>query len=255
MHEVVAGLIPPLFQPVQNEKETVLQVATVRIIVRPTPTPTPRPKPTPPPLKAVAVNQAVPVARVVPQPEGKAAHKERIVREAAARPKVPHVIHATPDVAPVPTGGQGAGAGAKSGAGSLGNGTNGNGTGLAGSGAGGGGAPCGAVDFEALGDAQYDPQSGDYVRSNVKAIVHYSDGSTRTVDLDWTWHFKSEAEDPFKNASAPMYFQFPPVAQRASEPPAVQYIMRYTKATGGTRLNEQCPNVRDVSTPQPLGTP
>ena len=252
LHEIVAGVIPPFLSQPEPEREVVQNVAIVQVRAAPTPTPTPKPSPTPPPVLAVAKNNALPtIAPPVPQPEGKAAHKEAIVRQGAARPKPPRSIHATPDAQPVPTAGQGAGAGANAGAGSLGNGTNGNGTGLQGSGTGGGGAPCGAVDFVAKGDAAYDPQTGGYTRDNVQAIVHYADGTARTVDLDWTWRFKSEADDPFKNASAPMYFQFPPPSQRADEPPVVQYIMRYSSAAGKTKLNDQCPNIPPPGTPQP----
>lgn len=242
IHEVVAGLIPPLFRPTPS-REIVAHVTVSEIRVKPTPKPTPRPTPTPIHQVAFAhTNESVRVAPVVPKPEGKAAHKERIKREAAARPKPPP-IEATPIWQSVPTGGEGAGAGARSGAGSLGNGTNGNGTGNAGTGAGGGGGPCGAVDFTSTGVALYDAQSGQYVRNNVKAIVHYADGSARIVTLDWPWYFKSEADDPFENTSAPMYFQFPPRAQRASEPPVVQYIMRYSNAAGHTLLDTHCPNI------------
>lgn len=253
LHEIIAGLIPPLLPRPEPEKETVQHVAIVQVRIAPTPTPTPRPSPSPPPLVSLAHNNAQPtIAPPVPQPEGKAAHKEAIKREAAARPKPPPSVHATPIWQTVPTGGQGAGAGSKSGAGSLGNGTSGNGTGVTGSGTGGGGGPCGAVDFVAKGDAAYDPQSGQYTRDNVKAIVHYADGSARTVDLDWTWHFRSESADPFKNPDAPMYFQFPPAGQRGDEPPVVQYIMRYSSAKGKTLLNEACPNIPPPgTTPQP----
>jgi hypothetical protein len=145
---------------------------------------------------------------------------------------------------PVSTGGQGAGEGNAAGAGSLGNGGTGQGAGNQGAGPGGGGAMCGAVDFEALGKASFDPDSGTYQRNNIVAVVHYADGTSERIPLDWTWHYKTEDDDPFSNPNQPViHFQFPPVQQRASEPPAVQYIMKNTRADGGTTLNDQCPSI------------
>ncbi len=253
LHEIVAGLIPPFLKPLPDQKEVVERVAIMRVVAKPTPTPTPRPTPTPPPhAMAVATNNVTPtLAPVIPRPEGKAARKEAIKRAGAARPKPPKVHYQTKPIWDIPTGGQGAGAGRVAGAGSLGNGTNGTGTGNAGTGAGGGGAPCGAVDFMSQGEAIYDDGTRTYDRNNVKAIVHYADGSSQTVDLDWTWHFKSEMQDPFRNAAAPMLFQFPPPSQRASEPDPVQYIMRYSRETGTTRLQDDCPNIPPPPSPGP----
>ncbi|HVA28304.1 MAG TPA: hypothetical protein VNF68_08995 [Candidatus Baltobacteraceae bacterium] len=183
--------------------------------------------------------------------EGKAAPVEAIKRMGAPRPKPP-VIHTKPiwDVAVVPTAGQGAGAGKGADAGSLGNGTSGTGAGNQGSGAGGGGAPCGAVDISARGLAVFNSVTGFYERSNIVATVHYADGTSESIPLDWTWRFKSEDVDPFNpNSDAPMFFQFPPQAKRAGEPPAVQWIMKNTNTYGGTKLNDQCPNIPPPPTP------
>ncbi len=181
----------------------------------------------------------------MPRAAGKAAQKQPIKHLGANRPKPPVTVHTSPSPAPaIPTPGEGAGAGKGAGAGSLGSGTNGSGTADAGTGAGSGGAPCGAVDFSARGPATFNAKTGFYERTNVTAIVHYADGTSQTVALDWTWRFKSEDLDPFNpNADAPMFFQFPPRSQRASEPPAVQYIMQNSKAYGGTRLRSDCPNI------------
>ncbi len=225
-------------------RETVEHVTIAKIEHRPLPTPTPTP--TPPPRHVVTRAQIVPVPSkshvVVPAPAGKSAHKEAIKHMGAARPKPPH-IHAKPIWDTVPTGGQGAGAGIRSGAGSVGNGGNGTGAGDQGTGAGGGGAPCGAVDFIAHGDAKFNPDTGFYERSNIDAIVHFEDGSSQTVPLDWTWRFKTEDLDPFHNSDAPTFFQFPPAAQRASEPALVQYIMQHSSSRGSTTLRSDCPNI------------
>ncbi len=208
-------------------------------------------------MHAIAVSHAdsVPTTApvVVPRPAGKAAQKQAIKHAGADRPKPPRTVHTSPTPEPiVPTPGEGAGAGAGAGAGSLGNGTSGTGSGNAGRGAGGGGAPCGAVDFSARGPATFNAKTGFYERTNVMAIVHYADGSSETVALDWTWRFRSEDVDPFNpNADVPMFFQPPPPAQRANEPPAVQYIIKNSNAHGGTKLNADCPNIPPPPSPHP----
>jgi hypothetical protein len=229
LHELLAGLLPgrPSEEPV---RETVAHVTIARIERTAQPTPSP----TPPPAHAISLT-----------PEGKAARREAIVHEGAPRPKPPHSIVATPDTY-VPTGAQGAGAGAGSGAGSIADGSGGTGEGEAGNG--GGAAPCGEVDFQSLGDAAYDAATGRYERSNIIATVHYTDGTSERLRLDWTWSWPSEADDPFKNLEAPTYFQFPPASQRASEPALVHYIMRYTTAAGATNLRD-CPNAAPDARP------
>lgn len=256
LHEIVAGFIPDPFTHKQDEPETVQHVTIARIVRTPTPKPSPTPSPTPPPktpppqvTHKVAV--VAPIATPVPAPVGKSATAEPIKRIAAARPKTPHIQTSAKPTLYVPTGGQGAGAGNASGAGSVGTGQAGTGTGDQGTGAGGGGAPCGAVDFEARGRASFNAATGMYERSNIVATVHFSDGHSENVPLDWTWHFKSQDLDPFANSATPMFFQFPPRDQRASEPDLVQYIMRYSSAGGSTKLKDDCPNIPPPVTPHP----
>jgi hypothetical protein len=238
-HEVAVALIPPTATPEPPPHDVVSRVTIVRLTPKPTPLPTPTP--TPPPAPHV-------LARTL-APAGKHARVERKKHVGAHRPTPPKSVHATPDVVPVPTAGTGAGAQRGAGAGSTStiNGT-GNGTGATGNGN--GAALCGAVDFEASGRAIYDPASGTYQRSNIVATVYYADGSSERIPLDWTWHWKSEADDPFNtSSSAPMLFQFPPAAQRASEPAAIQYIMAHTTPTGRTKLNGQCPDIPPPPSP------
>lgn len=231
--------MPSLAPQPSDVRETVEHVTIARVERKPSPKPTP----TPHPLHTLVVAR--------PHAEGKAAHVETIKRMGAPRPKPPPVVHAKPiwDVA-VATPGQGAGAGKGADAGSLGNGTNGSGADDQGSGSGAGGAPCGAVDISAKGVAAFNSTTGFYERNNIVATVHYADGSSESVPLDWTWRFKSEDMDPFATPDAPMFFQFPPAAQRASEPPAVQWIMKNTKSYGGTNLNDRCPNIPPPPTPR-----
>lgn len=243
LHEIIAGLIHPSTPNVPPTREVVEHFTIARIEHRP-----PKPTPTPAPQHVVSRAHVVPVPShahiIVPAPAGKSAHKEAIKRLGAARPKPPRITHAKPiwDIA-VPTGGQGAGAGIKSGAGSVGSGGTGTGAGDQGSGAGGGGAPCGAVDFIAHGLAHFNADSGFYERENVTAIVHFDDGSSQTVPLDWTWRFKTEDVDPFNNSDVPMFFQPPPKAQRANEPTLVQYIIAHSTVYGATTLRGDCPNI------------
>lgn len=241
LHEIIAALLPSLAPRPSDVRETVEHVTIAR--VERTPTPTPRPTPTPPPRHTILIAQ--------PHAEGKAARAAVVKRMGAPRVQPPKIVHAKPiwDIA-VATPGQGAGAGAGEGAGNLGNGTNGTGAGESGSGAGGGGAPCGAVDFVAKGEAQFNAASGFYERDNIVAVLHYADGTSDSVPLDWAWRFKSEDLDPFNTrADAPMFFQFPPLSQRASEPPQVQWIMKNTTSFGGTKLNDQCANIPPPPTP------
>jgi hypothetical protein len=242
LHEIAIALIPQ--QLSQDKPEVrVAHVSLLRVIPKPTPVhiPTPAPTPTPPPRKVIAPTVVA---------AGVHARVEKIKHVGEKRPTPPHVLNATPDVS-IPTGGQGAGAQRGQGAGSVSQ-TNGNGSGTGTTGNGNGAALCGAVDFEASGAAAYDPQSGYYERSNIVATVYYADGTSERIPLDWTWRFKSEDNDPFNPASgAPMLFQFPPENLRASEPPAIQYIIDHTTAAGRTKLNDQCPNIPPPPSPQP----
>jgi hypothetical protein len=232
IHEALIVLIPTL-RPLQGEgREVITHVTIARVDRRPKPKPSPTATPTP---------QRPVVHRLAAS--GVRAHVETIKHAGARRPAPPTSRFATPLPMVVPTGGTGAGAQNGAGPGSVSSVEgNGNGTGVQGSGNGGG--MCGAVDFEALGDATFDPSSGLYSRSNIVATVHYADGTQDRIPLDWTWHWMSEADDPFSvDSGAPMLFQFPPPDRRAAEPPVVQFIMQHTTAHGLTRLNGQCPNI------------
>ncbi len=238
LHEIFAAVVPALIPAPSNTQEVVEHVTIARITK---PTPSPKPKPTPIIPRRISFNQN----------EGKQAPKMVIKRAGLNKPKPPRTIHTKPiwDIVPVKSG-QGAGAGLNNGAGSLGNGGTGSGTGTEGNGEGAG--PCGAVDFVANGQAQFNPETQMYERNNIDAIIHYADGSAQTVRLDWTWRWKSEDTDPFNmSPDTPVPFQFPPPSQRSSEPAEVQYIMQYTRANGHSKLNYECPNIPPVPTPHP----
>lgn len=227
LNAILIGLFIGLsHRPGPVQREVVSHVAVVAIAHA---TPTPKPKPTPKPTPHPAV-----IARVVDP--GRSAHVEVIKRVAASRPKTVTIHHSKP-VSEVPVGGQGAGEGRKGTTGSLG--TGGTGTGAGGEGNGSGGI-CGSVDFADSQEASYDASTGTYIYDGVQMIVHYSDGTAKTITLDYPWHYRDESMDPFKHADAPMWFQFPPKSMRASEPPEVQYVMQHSSPEGSTDLN-LCP--------------
>jgi hypothetical protein len=237
LHALGLSLIPRQ-SAIDAPRETIIAHVTLARITR---TPTPRPSPSPTPHRVIAA-VAVPAATH--------ARVERIKRAGAKRPTPPKVVYATPD-ASIPSGGEGAGAQHGSDAGSL-SATNGNGsgTGDSGNGNGTGPAPCGAVDFEAVGEAEYDPTTGYYERK-ITATVYYADGSSERIALDWPWRYKTEADDPFSSDTPYVPFQFPPLDQRANEPPAVQYIIAHTRPNGTTVLDDKCPNIPPPPSPGP----
>lgn len=246
LHEVAVAFFPQAPAPQPEPRELVARVTVVRIPHTPKPSPTPAPTPTPPPQPVLAHSVAA---------SGKHAHVERIKHVGARRPTPPKSKLATPDVVPVPTAGNGAGAQNGTDAGSAST-VNGNGSGTGTTGNGNGAALCGAVDFEASGKAIYDTATAMYERSNIVATVYYADGSSERIPLNWTWQWPSEDADPFNtSSSAPMLFQFPPAPQRATEPPAIQYIMAHTTLAGRTKLNGQCPNIPPPPTPQGPSAP
>jgi len=156
------------------------------------------------------------------------------VRTGAPRPKPPPFSHAKP-IWDIPTGGQDAGAGHGAGAGSTGSG----------SGAGGGGAqPCGYVEFSNPRGVRYDPATGgSWV--DVEMTVHFPDGHTEMLQLDYAWYYASAAADPWSpqnldDPNFPTRFQFPPPAKRASEPLPVQYVIVHSSSDGRTFL-KTCP--------------
>lgn len=233
----------PRLAPSKPSAETIVAHVTIARIERtpkPSPTPSPKPTPTPRPIRTFA--PALVAA-------GKHARIEPIKHVGAKRPTPPKAVEATPD-ASVPTGAQGAGAQNGADAGSVSN-VNGNGNGTANAGNGNGASICGAVDFESSSVPTYNPQTGYWDHSGIVAVVYYSDGTSQRIPLNWTWHYKNEADDPLRPGSnAPMLFQFPPLDQRASEPPPIQYIMAHTTPLGRTRLLD-CSNIPPPATPQP----
>lgn len=249
VHEIVAGVFPwgtrPVVPPQREEVMTVARI--VRITHRPTPKPRPTPRPTPQPTPRVIVHPKFiapeHVLTKIVNP-GASSQNQHIRRIASAHPMVHTRYHAKPATVHVPAGGQGIGTSTTAKALTGGIGTGGNGTGENGTGNGTGGAPaadepCGYVDFEILALPTNDSRTGR-VWEHVGIVVHFPDGSTDSVPLDYPFYYPSKAEDPFQRDTTEAAFQFPPESARAQEPPLVQYVMAHTTTNGLTTLKE-CP--------------
>ena len=75
--------------------------------------------------------------------------------------------------------------------------------------------------------------------------VHYADGSSQSVMLDYPWYYPSEAANPWsdqnlKDPRFPTRFQTPPPNKVGSEPPLVQYVVAHSTPNGMTLLRD-CP--------------
>ena len=226
------------------QREVVARVTIARIAVRRSP----RPSPVPRPIVHVRTLAPIEPHAVARTATGLAAHPEIVRRAGAPRPKPPTVSQAKP-VRDVPVGGQGAGAGRRAGAGSLRGGAGGgNGAGDAGAGNGAapGNEPCGYVEFSDPNGSQYDPQTrGYYV--DVQISVHFADGRSDSLTLDYPWYYPDAASDPWSaqnlhDPNFPTTFQSPPPAKRAGEPALVRYVMAHTSSDGYTLLRD-CPSV------------
>lgn len=220
------------------EKLSIAKV--VRIIHRATP----KPKPTPKPIVHAKVIAQTHVQPRVVNPGAPSQH-QRVHRVASARPMVHTKFHSKPTVH-VPTGGHGMGTSRSAKAVTGGVGPGGNGTGESGQGQGTGGAPaahepCGYVDFAPNDNPTTDPRTGR-VWEYVTIIVHFPDGTTQSVPLDYPFFYQSQAADPFQpgNGSVPATFQFPTADKAPNEPPLVQYVIQHTSADGYTKLHP-CP--------------
>jgi len=258
LHGVVASFLhPPRAAP--SEKEIVV-THVVTIEHRPRPTPPPAPKPTPQPVHPRHLAVIAPTHVAVATP-GSAAPHHHIARKAQAAPRVRTQHHSKPNPVHIVMGGQGAGAGTgKAPVGGAGPG--GEGTGQGGTGSGTGAAasdePCGYVEFVDIGGlSEYDKRTGGFSVS-IRMIVHFPDGHTEDVVLDYPWHYPDEAANPWsqQNVGNPNFlvpFQWPPPAKAPTEPPLVQFVMQHTTKEGYTKLKD-CPANPAVS-PAPTTQP
>lgn len=133
---------------------------------------------------------------------------------------------------PVVTAGLGASIG--NGAGSQGNGT----------GAASGDEPCGFVEFSDPHGSQFDRQTGGFW-VDIRLSVHFGDGTSQSVLLDYPWYYASEAVNPWsdqnlRNPNFPTRFQPPPSAKALQEPELVKYVVQHSTPDGMTLLKD-CP--------------
>lgn len=235
LHEIAAGTIP-LDRSQPALRETVASARVVRITLhatpRPTATPAPRPIVTPRPVLATPTRVPfTPLARAASHPH----HRTLVI----------HATHLQPNARPVwdtaargPSNGAVAAAGLAAGPG-TGAGVQGNGSTAAS-----GEPPCGFVTFSDPHGSRFDTQTrGFWV--DIRMSVHFADGSSQSMMLDYPWYYSSEAANPWsaqnlKDLNFPTRFQPPPAERTSSEPPLVKYVAQHSTADGMTLLRD-CP--------------
>lgn len=235
LEEIFAGLVPlRSLTFVNQEQPEILTIAKLtRIELRPTPKPKVR-------VHVIAPTNVQP--KVVNP--GKPSENQHVRRVASARPLVRTRYHSAPAHIHVPTGGHGAGTSKTATANTGGVGPGGTGTGESGAGTGTGGAPaahepCGYVEFVPYDAPTIDSSTGR-VLEHITMTVHFPDGTTQGVDLDYPFSYPSTTVDPFRIVNAKeATFQFPPAG--TSQPDLVQYVMQHTSADGYTKL-KPCPS-------------
>ncbi|TAM60886.1 hypothetical protein EPN52_03975 [bacterium] len=240
LHVLLAASWHPRQTTLEPERTTVIIAQVVTIEHRPKPTPTPAARP-----RHAAVIAPAHVATAKP---GRAAPRHHVKRAAQPPPRVRTRYHSTRKPAPIVMGGQGAGATTgKAVAGGAGPGGSGVGQGNSGAGAGAAAAnePCGYVEFVDIGGLfRVDKQRGGLL-VNIRMLVHFPDGHTESVDLDYPWHYADDAANPWseenlKNPDFPVPFQWPPASRASAQPALVRYVMLHTTAEGYTKLKD-CP--------------
>ena len=134
--------------------------------------------------------------------------------------------------------GTAAGSGTAAGTGS-GNGTTGTGGSVAT-----GTEPCGFVEFSDPHGSAFDPRTrGFYV--DIRMRVHFADGSSQSLVLDYPWYYASESVNPWsgenlRDPNFPTRFQPPPQSKLGNEPELVRYVMEHSTTEGLTLLRD-CP--------------
>jgi hypothetical protein len=108
----------------------------------------------------------------------------------------------------------------------------------------GGTQPCGYVTFSDPNGSQYDRASGGFY-VDISMTVHYSNGGTSSIVLDYPWYYTSESANPWSSRNRddpnfPTTFQQPPLEKRDYEPSLVRYVMAHTTRDGYTLLKD-CP--------------
>ncbi len=165
-------------------------------------------------------------------------------RGAAARTKAPAQRYGAKPVWDVGAGsGTGQLAGAQTGS-ATGSGS-GSGTTGGGSGAAAGSEPCGFVEFSDPHGSAFDARSrGFYV--DIRMQVHFADGTSQSLVLDYPWYYSSEAANPWsdrnlRDPNFPTRFQPPPQSKLGNEPELVRYVIDHSTVDGMTLLKD-CPS-------------
>jgi len=226
---ILAQLVPwrtSSIPPEQPEVITIAKLTRVQI------------KPTPKPIVHAHVIAPTNVQPKIVNP-GKPSHNVHIRRIAQAVPMARTHYHKAPALVHLTAGGQGSGSSKSAKALTGGVGPGGTGSGESGSGTGTGGAPaahepCGYVDFVPYDVPTIDSSGRRY--EHISLVVHFPDGSSQSIDLDYPFTYPSSTVDPFvpSNKNLPALFQFPPAGSSVS--PLVQYVMDHTTADGYTKL-------------------
>ncbi|MGA2760081.1 MAG: hypothetical protein ABSF08_07170 [Candidatus Cybelea sp.] len=228
-------------------REIVTRAQLLRVVTRPAVTPAPRPRPTailspvstPPPQRAHQ--------QLADAAEGRAPRHDPAARLRPA-PAQRYGVKPVWDLGAA--GGTGKRAAAQAGGSESGFATNGAGSSGAGSGAATGTEPCGFVEFSDPHGSAFDARTrGFYV--DIRMQVHFADGTSQSLVLDYPWYYPSESANPWsnqnlRNQNFPTRFQPPPAANIAAEPALVRYVMEHSTADGMTLLRD-CPQ----ATPNP----
>jgi hypothetical protein len=240
VHEVVAGVIPRAPATTPAQREIVTRAQLLRVVKRPA-KPTPRPPQpaltlspvsTPPPNRARNLVNAV---------EGQAGRRHDPAARVRAAPAQRYGNKPVWDVG-------GASGSAQLAAAQTGNATgSGSGSGVNGTGSGAatGAEPCGFVEFSDPHGSSFDARTrGFYV--DIRMQVHFADGTSQSVVLDYPWYYSSESVNPWsdqnlRDPNFPTRFQPPPQSKLENEPELVRYVIAHSTADGMTLLRD-CPS-------------
>jgi hypothetical protein len=238
LHEIAAGLVPRDLIAGPPSHELIAAARVTRISVKPTATPTPRP----PAPDRVKQRRTVVATRFRPVPSS----EQRPGRRRATDRSASVAFRPTEFARSKPLWDTNAGAASGSSTPAQLGGQGGNGSGAAGSGndATTGEPPCGFVEFSDPHGSRYDRQTGGFY-VDIRMSVHFADGSSQSLILDYPWYYASEAANPWsarnlKDPNFPTRFQPPPVPKLVGEPPLVRYVIAHSTADGLTLLKD-CP--------------
>jgi hypothetical protein len=108
-----------------------------------------------------------------------------------------------------------------------------------------GSEPCGFVEFSDPHGSSFDARTrGFYV--DIRMRVHFADGTSQSLLLDYPWYYTSEAENPWsdrnlRDPNFPTRFQPPPQSKLGNEPELIRYVIAHSTADGMTLLRD-CPS-------------